>query len=140
VAPGAPCGGAGALSPARIPPALFPRAGRFVSTHIHISPSPPPPTVNIPPPPHSAPPQVTKLLGHAAPEDFRRRLEDAAVAHHPQLVLDTVTAYAFGNRYFAELEILLPAEMTVRESHDIALELQQQVRWGWGGCGWGRVG
>lgn len=71
---------------------------------------------------------MSKLLGHAAPEEFRSRIEDTARAHHPQLALDKVTAYTFGNRYFAELEILLPPDMTVKESHDIALELQQQVR------------
>jgi hypothetical protein len=55
-------------------------------------------------------------------------------ARRPQRRAAKVTAYAFGNRYFAELEVLLPGAMTVKESHDIALELQQEV----GGMGGGR--
>ena len=31
-------------------------------------------------------------------------------------------------RYIVEMEVVLPAEMTVKESHDISLELQHKVR------------
>ena len=32
-------------------------------------------------------------------------------------------------RYIVEMEVVLPAEMTVQESHDISLELQHKVGW-----------
>lgn len=72
--------------------------------------------------------QVKKIVGHAAPESFTRAVEALAVAHHEQLVVDCTRAYHFGTRFNVELEVILPADMTVRESHDIALELQHKVR------------
>jgi divalent metal cation (Fe/Co/Zn/Cd) transporter len=36
-------------------------------------------------------------------------------------------AYHFGARYLVEIEVVMPADMTVRESHDIALGLQQKL-------------
>ena len=36
--------------------------------------------------------------------------------------------YHFGARYVVEMEIVMPGDMTVAESHDIALELQHKVR------------
>ena len=42
--------------------------------------------------------------------------------------VDITRAYHFGARYNVEIEIILPGDMSVRESHDIALELQHKVR------------
>ena len=42
--------------------------------------------------------------------------------------MDITRAYHFGARYNVEIEIILPGDMSVRESHDIALELQHKVR------------
>lgn len=39
-----------------------------------------------------------------------------------------VRAYHFGARFIVEMEVVMPADMTVRESHDIALQLQHKVR------------
>lgn len=72
-------------------------------------------------------PQVKKIVGHAAPESFTHEVESLAVAHHAQLIVDCTRAYHFGTRFNVEIEVILPAEMTVRESHDIALELQHKV-------------
>ena len=72
--------------------------------------------------------QVKKIVGHVAPQAFTLRVESLAVEHHAQLVVDCTRAYHFGSRFNVELEVILPAEMTVRESHDIALELQHKVR------------
>jgi len=41
--------------------------------------------------------------------------------------VDALRAYHFGSRYIVEVEIILPPQMTVRESHDIALQLQHKV-------------
>ena len=37
-------------------------------------------------------------------------------------------AYTFGDSYLAEVDIVLPASMSVAESHDIAEELQVSAR------------
>lgn len=50
-----------------------------------------------------------------------------ANSHHEHLSLDCIRAYHFGARFIVELEVLLPAQMTVEESHDIALFLQHKV-------------
>ena len=42
--------------------------------------------------------------------------------------MDITRAYHFGARYNVEIEIILPGDMSVRESHDIALDLQHKVR------------
>lgn len=36
-------------------------------------------------------------------------------------------AYHFGPKYLVELEIVMPAEMTLAESHDIGIALQHKV-------------
>ena len=71
--------------------------------------------------------QVKKSAGHAAPAACTAQVEALARAHHADLVVDCTRAYHFGARYNVELEIILPGDMTVRESHDIALELQHKV-------------
>jgi divalent metal cation (Fe/Co/Zn/Cd) transporter len=38
-----------------------------------------------------------------------------------------IRAYHFGSKFLVEIEVILPAAMTVREAHDISLELQQAV-------------
>lgn len=55
-------------------------------------------------------------------------MERIAAAHHPAVQVDITRAYHFGSRYNVEMEIVLPAAMTVAESHDIALGLQHKVR------------
>ena len=39
--------------------------------------------------------------------------------HDAKLRLDCIRAYHFGSRYNVEVEIVLPGDMSVRESHDI---------------------
>lgn len=43
------------------------------------------------------------------------------------LQVDALRAYFFGSKYMVEVEVLLPPDMSVRESHDIALALQHKV-------------
>ena len=40
----------------------------------------------------------------------------------------TAHTHSFGPNFLVELEVVLPPDMPVRESHDIALALQQKVR------------
>lgn len=71
--------------------------------------------------------QIDKIVGRGAPEEFVAMLEAMAGDHHPMLTVDVIKAYHFGQRYIVEIEVVLPRDMTVHESHDIALALQQQV-------------
>lgn len=71
--------------------------------------------------------QVKKIVGHTAPPEFIRQVEDIARKHDPRLSVDCTRAYHFGARYNVEMEIVLPGRMTVIESHDIALALQHKI-------------
>jgi divalent metal cation (Fe/Co/Zn/Cd) transporter len=66
-------------------------------------------------------------VGHTAPPDFISNLNEMASAHDDRIELDCIRAYHNGALFNVEIEIVLPAEMTVRESHDIALALQHKV-------------
>lgn len=72
--------------------------------------------------------QLNKLVGHSAPDDFLQEVAQMAGAHHEDMVVDVVRAYHFGERYTVEVEVVLPGTMTVRQSHDIALDLQHKAR------------
>jgi divalent metal cation (Fe/Co/Zn/Cd) transporter len=71
--------------------------------------------------------QVKKVAGHTAPDDFVAAVNAIAVQHSPQLSVDVTRAYHFGSRFNVEMEIVLPGDMTVVESHDIALALQHKI-------------
>jgi cation diffusion facilitator family transporter len=68
--------------------------------------------------------QVRGLVGVAADGEFVEHVKRLTADHHPQLTLDIIRAYHFGTKYLVELEVIMPAEMTVRVSHDIAMHLQ----------------
>lgn len=71
--------------------------------------------------------QVKKVAGHTAPDEFVAKVNAIAAQHSPQLTVDVTRAYHFGSRFNVEMEIVLPGEMTVIESHDIALALQHKI-------------
>ena len=48
-------------------------------------------------------------------------MESIAIDHDTRITVDVTRAYHFGARYNVEMEIVLPGNMTVMESHDIAL-------------------
>ena len=66
------------------------------------------------------------LAGKVAPVSLMQQLTHAAFSHMPEKVvaIDTVRAYGFGLKYLVEIDIVLPEEMTVKESHDVAESLQ----------------
>jgi len=55
------------------------------------------------------------------------QVEQLAQQHDPRLDVDCCRVYHFGARYNVEMEVVLPGDMTVIESHDIALELQHKI-------------
>lgn len=71
--------------------------------------------------------QVDKILGKTAPPEFIEQLRELALKHHDLISVDVIRAYHFGQRFLVELEIMLPEDMSVKESHDIALMLQHKV-------------
>ncbi|GLC51498.1 hypothetical protein PLESTB_000509000 [Pleodorina starrii] len=71
--------------------------------------------------------QGQKMIGLEAPEEVIEEVTYVTENHSPHMQLDRVTAYHHGSHMVVEVEVLLPASMTVRESHDIALELQHKL-------------
>ncbi|GLC51496.1 hypothetical protein PLESTB_000508800 [Pleodorina starrii] len=71
--------------------------------------------------------QGQKMIGLGAPEELIQEVTRVTQEHNPHMQLDRVTAYHHGSHMVVEVEVLLPASMTVRESHDIALELQHKI-------------
>ncbi|OQR99787.1 Cation Diffusion Facilitator (CDF) Family [Achlya hypogyna] len=63
--------------------------------------------------------QVDRLIGLQADNEF--------IAHHPCMKADIVRAYHFGNNFLVELEVIMPKNMTVCDSHDISLALQKKI-------------
>lgn len=68
--------------------------------------------------------QILQLVGVTADSEFVDRVRTLSDHHHPDLVTDIIRAYHFGSKYLVELEVILPANMIVKDAHDIALQLQ----------------
>jgi divalent metal cation (Fe/Co/Zn/Cd) transporter len=71
--------------------------------------------------------QIKKIVGHTAPQGFIDSMNKLAEEHDLRIVVDVTRAYHFGAAFNVEMEIVLPATMTVMESHDIALALQHRI-------------
>merc|ERR1712151_15694 len=66
--------------------------------------------------------QVEMIVGKKAEPEFLRMIQELAEAHHPCVTLDEMKAYHFGPKYLVELEVVMPEETPLRESHDIGVE------------------
>ncbi|GLD99520.1 hypothetical protein PINS_up008246 [Pythium insidiosum] len=71
--------------------------------------------------------QVMQLVGVTASEEFISEVKELCRSHNSKMSLDIMRAYHFGSKYLVELEVVVPAEMTVKDAHDIALQLQFKV-------------
>jgi cation diffusion facilitator family transporter len=71
--------------------------------------------------------QIKKIVGYTAPQEFIEQVNDIARDHDTRIIVDVTRAYHYGARYNVEMEIVLPGNMTVIESHDIALALQHKI-------------
>eukprot|EP00198_Chlamydomonas_reinhardtii_P008085 XP_001697422.1 CDF transporter, membrane protein [Chlamydomonas reinhardtii] len=71
--------------------------------------------------------QGQKMVGLGAPDELIEQVNTVTQEHHAAMQLDRVTAYHHGSNMVVEVEVLLPADMSVRESHDIALALQHKI-------------
>jgi len=73
--------------------------------------------------------QLEKLMGKAADPDFLSKLTYIAYIHDKRvLFVDTVRAYSVTDSGFiVEVDIVLPREMTLVETHDIGEALQHKL-------------
>ena len=71
--------------------------------------------------------QVWKIVGRTAPAESIEDFEQLAKSHDKRVEVDITRAYYCGARFYVEMEIVLPGDMTVRESHDIALAIQHKI-------------
>lgn len=71
---------------------------------------------------------VDQLLGKAADRDMLNLITFVACNHDRNILLvDTVRAYHVGNGIYAEVDIALPAQMPLREAHDVGESLQRRI-------------
>eukprot|EP00697_Spironema_sp_BW2_P012494 gnl/Spiro4/28760_TR14233_c0_g1_i1.p1 gnl/Spiro4/28760_TR14233_c0_g1~~gnl/Spiro4/28760_TR14233_c0_g1_i1.p1 ORF type:complete len:422 (+),score=88.44 gnl/Spiro4/28760_TR14233_c0_g1_i1:54-1268(+) len=69
--------------------------------------------------------QLSLLVGRSASPAFLRQLTYLCLNHSREILqIDTVRAYRFGQNYFVEVDIVLPEDMTLRQTHDIGESLQ----------------
>ncbi|KAL9190969.1 hypothetical protein ACHAXT_000675 [Thalassiosira profunda] len=71
--------------------------------------------------------QIEQLTGKAAPRDFIDELYETANNFDPKMEVDVVRAYHFGPKFLVELEVVLPRDTLLFESHDLGMELQYEI-------------
>jgi len=71
--------------------------------------------------------QIEQLTGKAAPDDFIEEIYQLASNHDSRIVVDWVRAYHFGPKFLVELEVVLPKNTLLCESHDIGMDLQYEI-------------
>jgi len=76
----------------------------------------------------SAKDQIGALVGSAAPAAVIGQLAYLAAKHDPRILrVDKVLAYHFGLRYIVEVDIVLPEDMALKETHDIGESLEIKI-------------
>lgn len=71
--------------------------------------------------------QIEQLTGKCAPEDFIAELRELASNFDDRMIVDTCRAYHFGPNFLVELEVVMPRETLLFESHDLGMELQYEI-------------
>ncbi|KAK4684780.1 hypothetical protein P7C73_g5386, partial [Tremellales sp. Uapishka_1] len=72
--------------------------------------------------------QFTFLAGVAAPPEYHSLVIYKAMTFHSEILqVDTCRVYHSGPQYFVELDIVLRPELSLRETHDIVQDLQDQI-------------
>ncbi|CAO3637568.1 unnamed protein product [Cunninghamella blakesleeana] len=70
---------------------------------------------------------VQLIVGKSASVEFLQRVTYIALVHPGVVQVDTCIAYYSGNNLLVEVDIVLPAEMPLSESHDIGESLQMKL-------------
>jgi cation diffusion facilitator family transporter len=76
---------------------------------------------------HTGSEEIEKLVGKAADQELIDRLTEIGNAHHELLKVDILRCYHFGEQFLVEMEVVLPPEMVLRETHDIGMSLQYKL-------------
>jgi len=71
--------------------------------------------------------QIEQLTGKSAPQDMIDELYDLASTFDKRMIVDVVRAYHFGPKFLVELEVVLPKDTLLLESHDLGMELQYEI-------------
>jgi cation diffusion facilitator family transporter len=71
--------------------------------------------------------QIEQLTGKSAPEDFIEELMEIASSFDERMEVDVCRAYHFGPKFLVELEVVMPRETLLFESHDLGMELQYEI-------------
>mmetsp|Transcript_36557 Transcript_36557/g.76720 ORF Transcript_36557/g.76720 Transcript_36557/m.76720 type:complete len:350 (+) Transcript_36557:127-1176(+) len=71
--------------------------------------------------------QIEQLTGKAAPREFIDELYETAANFDPKMEVDVVRAYHFGPKFLVEMEVVLPRNTLLFESHDLGMELQYEI-------------
>jgi len=71
--------------------------------------------------------QVEMIVGKKADPEFLKRIQELAQGYSARVQLDEMKAYHFGPKYLVELEVVMPEDTPLRESHDVGLELQHEI-------------
>uniref|UniRef100_A0A0D6QSN4 Uncharacterized protein n=1 Tax=Araucaria cunninghamii TaxID=56994 RepID=A0A0D6QSN4_ARACU len=71
---------------------------------------------------------VNSLVGRTASPDYLQKLVYLCWNHDKSIQkIDTVRAYTFGSHYFVEVDIVLPNDMPLEQSHNIGETLQEKL-------------
>ena len=71
---------------------------------------------------------IRYIVGYAADPQFIQKLVYETITHDSRIVaIDTARAYHAGNNIVAEIDIVLPPEMPLKEAHDIGESLQKKI-------------
>ncbi|GIL58599.1 hypothetical protein Vafri_13477, partial [Volvox africanus] len=71
--------------------------------------------------------QGQKIIGLEAPAEVVQQVKEVACSHHRDMGVDRITAYHHGSNVVVEVDVVMPSDMSVRDSHDIALALQHKI-------------
>lgn len=68
------------------------------------------------------------LVGVTGPVDMHQLLTYTCLTHSPAIIaIDTVRCYHSGPRMIAEVDVVMDPDMSLRETHDVAEELQIKI-------------
>ena len=76
---------------------------------------------------HTGKEQIEHLTGKSAPSELMEELMHLAEHFDERLLVDTCRAYHFGPKFLVELEVVMPMDTLLKESHDLGMELQYEI-------------
>jgi len=71
--------------------------------------------------------QIEHLTGKCAPDEFLEELRKLASNFDTRMTVDVVRAYHFGPKFLVEVEVVLPKDTLLMDSHDLGMELQYEI-------------